>query len=608
MSEPGRPAPLAPLEVDLAVVGSGAAGLSAALTAVELGLTVAVFEKDSRFGGTSAWCSGWMWIPGRKPMGAGDLRDAWNYLRDTLGARVFHAQKAKVKAFLKSGPGMLRFFESRFPETMKFEKDPDTPDFYDKRGQHKGGRMVRVPAFDGRLLGGQIEQLRHPLPEFTFFGLAIEAGADLNAFLASSRFFRSLRALRAVGLVTWRVAGYVYDLITCGRGMRLVNGNALIARMMACAAQRGDRLHLYAEHAVVELTRSGEAVDGLIVRTPEGIREVRAARGVVLACGGFPHDMRRIRELFPPALTGCGHRSAAPEQNTGDGLRLAERMGGQVGPTLDAAAALVPVSVRRRGDGSRAVYPHFVERAKPGVIAVHRDGRRFCDEAVGYHEFVQCWLLATPKGERLQAWLVGDLWSLLRFGLGMVKPGSLLPLGSLRSGYLKAGWTLEGLAQHCGMDAGVLREQVQRHNAAAPDKDLQFGKGESVYDRSQGDPLTRPNPCVGRIRLAPYFAVQLQAGSLGTLAGLRTDEHARVLDAKGKPIPGLHACGNDMAAVMGGKYPTNGVTLASAMIFGYRAARDIAAAAVASAVRSASAYTAAPAATAAASQSQATIP
>jgi succinate dehydrogenase/fumarate reductase flavoprotein subunit len=568
---------LTPLDIDVAIVGSGAAGLSAALTAAAKGLTVAVFEKDRQLGGTSAWCSGWMWIPGARPAGAGDPADAWTYLQAELGPTVFAAQRAKVKVFLDGGPAMLDFFSETFRGTMAFEKDTDTPDFHASPGQHFGGRMVRVPAFDGRRLGGDIERLRRPLPEFTVLGMAIEAGADLNAFLAASRFYRSRRAVRAAGRVVRLSLGHLYDLITCRRGMRLVNGNALVARLMACAAELGgQRVRLYTSHAVTSLGPGATGGYALTVNTPDGERHVRAARAVVLACGGFAHDLRRIGELFPPVLARCGHHSAAPEQNTGDGLRLGELAAGQVVPTAGAAAAFVPVSLRRRRDGSRAVYPHFIERAKPGVIAVQRDGRRFCDEAIGYHDFVRCWLVNAPRGEPVQAWLGCDYASLRRFGLGMVRPFSLLPLGSLSSGYLKAAWTLEGLARRCGIAADALCDQVARYNAGAPAHDPQYGRGDSAYDRSQGDALTRPNPCVGRIAVQPFFAVKLLPGSLGTLAGLQTDEHARVLDAAGRAIPGLYAAGNDMAAVMGGAYPTNGVTLASAMTFGHIAGCHIA--------------------------------
>lgn len=596
MNGTARPTDLsAPIEIDVAVVGSGAAGLAAALTAAANGLKVAVFEKHVRLGGTSAWSSGWMWVPGSgaRPAESGascygarmnnasDPGDALEYLQAELGPEVFAIQRAKIEAFLHSGPEMLQFFRTRFPDTMDFEKDLDTPDFHASPGQHLGGRMVRVPAFDGRSLGANIDRLRPPLLEFTFLGMAVEAGADLAAFLVSSRALWSLQGLRGLARVIRRLSCHVYDLVTCGRAMRLVNGNALVARMVACAAHPGrDNLHLYTHHAVVGLHRVESGVNGIIVRTPAGLREVRAQRGVVLACGGFPHDMQRIHQLFPPDLSYSGHCSAAPPENSGDGLRLGEEVGGQIDSTSGAAAALVPVSLRRRRDGSLAVYPHFVERSRPGVIAVQQDGRRFSSEAIGYHAFVQNWCASTAAGESPQAWLVCGWWSLVRFGLGMVKPGSLLPLYSLYRGYLKAGWTVQGLARRCGIDAAALSEQVRLCNEQSP-ADAQFDRGGSAYEQSQGDPLTRPNPCVGKIGW-PYFAVRLQVGSLGTLAGLRTDEHARVLDIRNEPIPGLYACGNDMSAVMGGLYPTNGVTLASAMTFGHRAGCHIVSAATSS--------------------------
>lgn len=590
----GTPDALPLLEVDVAVVGSGAAGLAAALTAASRGLRVAVFEKGSRLGGTTAWCSGWMWIPGSKvePVSPDDPASARRYLEAELGPKVFAAQQDKIDAFLTEGPAMVEFFSKHFRDTLVFERDDRTPDFHTHPDQRMRGRMVRVKAFDACELGGELERLREPLPEFSVMGLAIEAGADLDAFVTSTGPLKALRTGRlgqwaaAVGLVLKRLFENWADQLLHGRGMRLVNGHALVARLVAAAARLEQgaggapgaagfkRLGLFTDHAVVSLRRGAARVDGLLVRTPQGDREVQVRERVILACGGFPHDMARIHALFPQVLTYTGHHSAAPPENTGDGLRLAEAVGGQVGPTCDAPAALVPVSVRRRADDSQAVYPHFIDRSKPGTLAVLRNGRRFCNEAAAYHDIVRSWLANSPPGEPLQAWLVCDYLFLLRFGLGMVKPLSVLPVCSLASGYLKFGWTLEGLAHRCGINAVALREEVMRHNAdAARERDANFARGDSAYDRSQGDPLARGNPCLGPLRGPPYFAVRLHAGSLGTLAGLQTDAQARVLEASGKPIAGLYACGNDMAAVMGGKYPTNGVTLASAMTFGHIAAR-----------------------------------
>lgn len=588
-----------PLDVDVAVVGSGAAGLSAALTAAQHGRKVAVFEKAPRLGGTTAWCSGWMWIPGSPvgPFNDDDPASARRYLQAELGPEIFDRQRDKIDAFLARGAAMVGFFQHHFAGLMSFEKDTRTPDFHAHPDQHRGLRMVRVPAFDGRRLGADLYRLRDPLPEFTLGGMAIEAGKDLDALLISTGPLNALSTLR-IGLYVrsllragYRGLSHVKDLLIHGRGMRLVNGHALVARLLACALELEGRarrqaglppaaddflrLKLFTDHTALTLTRDADGRLLLTLDTPGGPRVVRARERVILACGGFPHDMRRIHQLFPADITYAAHRSAAPPENTGDGLRLAESLGAQVTPTFDAPAAFVPVSVRRRRDGSQAVYPHFVERAKPGCIAVQRDGRRFCDEAAAYHDVVRDWLAASPAGEAPRAWLICDYAFLVRFGLGMVKPLSVLPLWSIARGYLKVGWTVSGLAQRCGIDPGALCQQIERHNQGAPAADPQFRRGASAYDQSQGDPLAIANPCLRPIRGGPYFAVQLQVGSLGTLAGLRTNQHAQVLDEDGQVIPGLYACGNDMAAVMGGKYPTNGVTLASAMTFGHIAASPL---------------------------------
>ena len=577
------------LEVDLAVIGSGAAGLSAAITAASRGMKVAVFEKDDRLGGTSAWCSGWMWIPGgaserEAPEPCEADASARTYLEADLGAVAYAAQRAKIDAYLAGGRDMLRFFSALPHGLMTFEGDTSTPDFHAVAGQALGGRMVRAAAFDGRVLGADIERFRGQIPELTVFGLAIESGVDLQNFIDP------FRSRESFAYIARRVFGYLRDWWIYGRGMWLVNGNALVARLVACAlrseadARRRaqgkpglvEALGLFASHPALRLIKEDGAIRGVWVDTADGPQLVRANKGVVLACGGFPHDMRRISALFPPQLAFCGHRSAAPVANVGDGLRLGENVGGRVQATLAAAAAWAPVSVQRRMDGSAAVYPHFIERAKPGFIAVNASGQRFCDEAIGYHDFVARWLESTPKGERLLAWLICDRCALWSYGLGTIKPRLPLLWGPLRSGYLQFGWTLEKLAAKCGIDARGLRRQVDACNAAAPGADPQFHRGESAYDRSQGDAAISPNPCVAPILRPPFFAVRLQPGSLGTLAGLVTDARSRVLDAHDQPIAGLYACGNDMAAVMGGFYPANGVSLGTAMTFGHLAGLEAA--------------------------------
>jgi succinate dehydrogenase/fumarate reductase flavoprotein subunit len=306
--------------------------------------------------------------------------------------------------------------------------------------------------------------------------------------------------------------------------------------------------------------------------------EVRARRGVVLAAGGFPHDLARRRALFRHAPSGAEHWSPAPPGNTGDGLRLGEAVGAAVEDRYPNAAAWVPVSLVPLPDGTFGTFPHFVDRSKPGVIAVTRNGKRFVNEADSYHDFVQAMVRAT-EGEEHAAWFICDHTAQRRYGLGYAKPFPLPLQPYLGSGYLKRGRTLEALAAQAGIDAAGLARTVAEYNGpAASGEDPAFGRGSTAYNRSLGDPAVQPNPCVAPLAKAPFYAVKVVPGDLGTFAGLRGDRHARVLDAEGRPIPGLYAAGNDLASIMGGNYPGGGITLGPAMTFGYIAAQHMAAA------------------------------
>jgi succinate dehydrogenase/fumarate reductase flavoprotein subunit len=221
--------------------------------------------------------------------------------------------------------------------------------------------------------------------------------------------------------------------------------------------------------------------------------------------------------------------------------------------------------------------PHFIDRAKPGVIAVTRDGRRFANEGNSYHDFVQAMTKAVKPGEEIAAYLVCDHKTLRKYGLGCVPPFPM-PLGHhLRTGYLMRGDTLPTLAAKAGIDAQALAETVGEFNAtAASGQDAAFGKGSKAYNRYQGDALHGPNPCVAPLENGPFYAIKMVVGDLGTYAGIVTDANARALDAEGRVIPGLYAAGNDMASIMGGNYPGAGITLGPALTFGYIAGRHLA--------------------------------
>ncbi len=554
---------------DLLVIGSGAGGLSAAVTAAFHGLRVIVAEKEPVFGGTTAWSGGWMWVP-RNPLAqrAGIVEDketVRTYLRAELGN---HYDANRIEAFLDAAPRMVAFFE-RYT-ALQFIDGNKIPDMHgNSPGAALGGRSVCAAPFDGRELGPLAQALRRPLPEISFLGMGIASGAELGHFLNATR---SARSFAYVGR---RVARHLLDLARYQRGMQLVNGNALAARLGKSAVALGVEIRLSTQ--ATRLLREGGNVVGAAVLA--GGREVaiRARRGVVLACGGFPHDVARKRELFPHAPTGREHWSAAPRSNTGDGLRLGEEAGGVIDRGLAAAGAWAPVSLVPHRDGGTGHFPHLIERAKPGFIAVTRQGRRFVNEALSYYDFVQAMLATTPPGEEVAVWGLCDRRFIRRYGLGFAKPAPLPLWPYLRSGYLKTGRTIEELARACGIDAAALAQTVDTYNRdARQGEDTQFGRGSTPYECAGGDATQCPNPCLAPVERGPFYAVRIVPGSLGTFAGLRTDAAARVLAEDGAPVPGLYAVGTDMASIMGGFYPAGGINLGPAMTFGYIAGRNAA--------------------------------
>ena len=556
-------------ECDLLVIGSGAGGLSAAVTASYHGLKVIVIEKEPVFGGTTAWSGGWMWVP-RNPLArrAGIMEDkeqVRTYLRAETGN---HYDADRIEAFLEAAPHMVDFYERH--TALQFIDGNKIPDMHgDLPGAALGGRSVCAAPFDGRQLGPLIDKLRPPLPEISFFGMGIASGADLNHFMNVTR---SAQSFVHVGR---RFTKHLIDLARHRRGMHLVNGNALAARLAKSATDLG--VQLWVSSPAKRLLQENGAVAGAVVETPDGEVTIRARRGVVLACGGFPHDVARKRELFPHAPTGNEHWSAAPRSNTGDGLRLGEQVGGTVDTSLAAPGAWAPVSLVPHKDGSFGHFPHLVERAKPGFIAVTAKGRRFVNEAGSYYDFVQGMLQASKPGDEVASWGVCDHRFIRRHGLGFAKPAPLPLTPYLRSGYLKRGKTLDELARACGIDPAGLTRTVEEYNRhARQGEDPEFHRGSTPYNRVQGDAEQRPNPCVAPIDKAPFYAVKIVPGSLGTFAGLKTDAEARVLDASGAPIAGLYAVGTDMASIMGGFYPAGGINLGPAMTFGYIAARNAA--------------------------------
>jgi succinate dehydrogenase/fumarate reductase flavoprotein subunit len=542
--------------------------MSAAVTAAHHGLEVLVVEKEPRYGGTTARSGGWLWIPGTRlateqgihePPGA-----AKTYLEHEA---TTHFDEKRVDAFLEHGPKAIDFFTRN--TCVQFDMPAVFPDYHaEVPGGQQGGRSMVTRPFDGRQLGERLKQLAPPLPELTVFGMMLGSGPEIRHFM------RAFKSLDSFSYVAKRLSRHFLDVIVHGRGMTLTNGNALAGRLAKAAMDRS--IPVWLSSPVKKLVTEHDGVSGALVEHEGKAVFVRARHGVVLACGGFPHDIERRKQLFPHAPTGREHYSPSPEANTGDGLRLAEAVGGRVDPTIPHAAAWVPASLTTRRDGSKGVMPHFIDRAKPGVIAVTPKGKRFTNEGNSYHDFVQAMVQACTGEPEVFAWLLCDHQALRNYGLGCVAP-SPLPIGRhLRSGYLKRGATVAELARQIGVAPDVLEATVREFNATARSgEDPAFGKGTKAYNRYQGDALVQPNPCVAPLEHGPYYAIRLVVGDIGTFAGLVTDEHTQVLDAEGKPIKSLYAVGNDAASIMGGNYPGAGITLGPALTFGYVAGMQL---------------------------------
>jgi succinate dehydrogenase/fumarate reductase flavoprotein subunit len=555
---------------DLLVAGSGASGMTAAIVARKHGLKVIVTEKEPVFGGTTALSGGYLWIPNNHLSQAAGIKDtidaARAYMRHEAGNQY---NERNVEAFLVNGPRMIAFMHES--TSVKFAASTAFSDYHpDAPGGTAGGRSILTEPVHAGILGDDLKRLRPPRPELTLFGLAIGSGKELW------HFYRATKQLASALYVTKRLAKHGLEVAINGRGMMLTNGNALAGRLFRSARDLG--VEVWLDSPVKRLVSDDKgAATGAIVQTPQGLRHVIARRGVVLACGGFPHDMSRRTASYTHNAAGNEHVSAASPGNTGDGLRIAEAVGGRAIEGYPNAAAWAPTSLVPRKDGSKAPFPHFIDRGKPGVIAVTRNGRRFVNESNSYHDFVQGLIRACPPGEAAEAFLIVDHRTLRKYGLGYVKPAPLPYKSAIRSGYLLQGQTLAELAGVAGIDAAGFTATVAAYNADVPGGvDRAFGRGSTAYNRFHGDPEIKPNPCMAPIADGPFYAVRVIPGDIGTFAGLKTDEHARVLDSSGQPIRGLYAVGNDMASVLGGNYSGGGITLGPGMTFGYIAGRHAA--------------------------------
>lgn len=549
-------------EYDLVVIGSGAAGMTAALAAHCGGMKVGIFEKDSFFGGSTAVSGGAIWIPDNPKMRAAGMKDnrneAYDYIANETGELL---NPGVVSAFLEAGPDMVDFMEEK--THLKFEHRAFSPDYHsDRLGAALGGRVLDAQTFDGRLLKDQFRRLKPPIDDFTIWGGMMLNRFDIGHFMNMTR--RPASAWHAFKLLV----RHACDRLSYPRGTRLVLGQAVAGRLAYSVIER--KIPIFTEVALASLKLEEGRVVGF--NTHDG-REVIARHGVVLATGGFPANGDLRKSVMPHVQAGSRHYSMSPRPATGTAIEAAESIGAHFVKTNRHAGFWAPVSLIPDRQGERP-FPHlFLDRAKPGVIAVNSDGRRFVNEAVSYHDFVTGMI---EEGVH-EAWLVCDHQTLRKYGLGPVRPFPAPFKQHLRTGYLKRGASLEELAEAIGISSENFIETVARFNKdARTGTDQEFGKGSTDYQTYLGDPGNGPNPCLKPLVKPPFYAIKIYPGDIGTTMGLATDERGRVLDKEDNVIPGLYACGNDMNSIMAGSYPGAGITLGPALTFGYIVGRDAA--------------------------------
>jgi 3-oxosteroid 1-dehydrogenase len=549
-------------EVDVVVVGSGAAGMTAALTAAHRGLAVVVVEKAPHFGGSTARSGGGIWIPNNSVLRRAGVSDspenAAAYLEHLLGDTV---PEPRRRAFLEHGPRMLDFVIAHTP--LRFAWVPGYADYYPEApGGVAAGRSIEPRPLDAKVLGPELDHLNPPYMAAPS-GMAITA-ADFRWLNLIARHPRGL--LRAARVFGRRLRG----------GRVLTLGQALAAGLRAGLAAA--RVPVELGVSLVDLEVDDGRVTGVRVLR-DGTEEVlRARRGVVVASGGFERNAA-MRARYQRAPIGTDWTTGAVT-NTGDGIEAGQRIGAAVDLMDDAWwGPSVPLT--------GGPYFCLAERTLPGCILVNGAGRRFVNEAAPYVDAVHAMYDGHATGvEHVPSWLIADQRYRNRYPFAGLGPRRPFPGRWYKAGAVHSAPTLGELAASIGVPGDALAATVEEFNGfARRGRDEGYGRGDSAYDRYYGDPRQQPNPCLGPLDVAPFHAVRIVPGDLGTKGGLRVDERSRVLREDGSVIAGLYAAGNAGASVMGRTYAGAGATIGPAMTWGYVAALDLATATVEEGVR-----------------------
>jgi 3-oxosteroid 1-dehydrogenase len=544
-------------QFDVIVVGSGAAGMTAALRAAKRGLSVVVVEKAPTFGGSAARSGAGIWIPNNEVILAAGVPDTPAKAATYLAAVVKgDAPAAKQQAFLGNGPAMISFVMRNSP--LRFRYMEGYSDYYPELpGGLAQGRSIEPDLFNGKLLGTHLAELN---PAY----MATPAGATV--FSADYKWLvLSLVNAKGLAVAMETVARYTAAVL---RGETpLTMGQALAGALRAGLLTAGVPVRLNTPLEDLQFNAAGR-VTGVVVGGAGGSTVLTATRGVVIGSGGFEHNLA-MRLAYQQQPIGVDWTVGAKE-NTGDGIRAGLRAGAATDLLDDAWwGPAIPLPEE----------PYFclAERTLPGSILVNSAGQRFVNEAAPYSDVVHVMYEKNVITPDIPAWMIIDQNYRNRYLFRDLAPLLPFPDDWYAAGAVFKDWSIAGLAAKIGVPAGALSATVSRFNGfARSGVDADYHRGDSAYDHYYTDPAVTPNSCLAPLWLAPYYALKIVPGDLGTKGGLRTDARSRVLRADGTVIPGLYAAGNASAAVMGHSYAGAGSTIGPAMTFGYIAANDIA--------------------------------
>lgn len=554
---------------DVIVVGSGAAGMTAALRAKDLGLDVLIVEKAHKYGGTSATSGGVAWIPNHGLGGTTDTREeTLTYLDAVIQGPV---NRERLEAYVDTGGEMLSYLGGT---DINFVPMP-WPDYFAELPGSRADRSLVLPMWDGRKLGDKFPLVREQFPRFKLFNRYAMNLEETFTIAARAKGWKKMFA-RVVGRY-WMDRG---TRKVTKRDRWFTSGNALIGPLLEQLDARGVEIRL--ETKLESLTTEGGKVSGVRVSHFGSEYEIEARHGVIVCAGGFEWN-QELRDRFYPVKTSIWWGSTPQGSNSGDALIAAEKIGAATEHTAEGWWAPTMILPSASASNFDEVHQAVFDVGRPYSVCVNRNTDRFVNESCSYDRFGAGMVADQMKtGANTPCWLVFDSVFRAKFTAGGILPTAVMSDKSIPidwwGHYVFKADTIAGLAQQLSLDPAKLQDVVKRMNDyAAAGEDPEFGRGSTIYDKAFGDPTCTPNPALGAIQKAPFYAVPIHLGDLGTKGGLKADAKARVVDGSGKPIAGLYAAGNATGSPFGLNYPGAGGTIGPAMVFGFIAANEIAA-------------------------------